>query len=90
MMWQYGWGMGGIWLFGLVTLIGIALLVVLLVRIFDGGTSRGAGEDQRSRGEAVEPAGSNRARQILDERFASGELSVDAYREQVRVLRESR
>lgn len=76
MMWGDDWNLGWSWMFGLLLLIGIVLLVVLAVRVFGGrGTS---GE-----------TGPSRARQILDERYAKGELTADQYREQVQVLRES-
>lgn len=94
MMWGYGGGMGWGWLFGLLALAGIALLVVLLVRLFNGGIDR-TGIDRQAAPPAGPPAaqppltpGRSRARQILDERFAKGELTADQYREQVQVLGE--
>ncbi|TFC96768.1 MULTISPECIES: SHOCT domain-containing protein [Cryobacterium] len=78
MMWGYGGNMGLYWLFGLLAIVGISLLVVLLVRLFSGDRSAG----QKLGGE-VEPS---RARQILDERFARGELTAEQYREQRAVL----
>lgn len=94
MMWGYGEGMGWGWLFGLLALAGIALLVVLLVRLFSGGIDR-TGIDRREATPAGPPAaqpplgqGRSRARQILDERFAKGELTAEQYREQVQVLGE--
>lgn len=92
MMWGYGWNLGGMWLFGVLTLVGIALVVVLLVRVF-GGSMRGADPTQgadRTGESPPTPPTSNRARQILDERFAAGEITTDQYREQVRVLGEGR
>lgn len=83
MMWGYGWDMGGMWLFGLLTVVGIALLVLLAVRLFNGGTSRGGGSNSSGPSQ-----GKSRARQILDERFAKGELTAEQYREQVQVLGE--
>ncbi len=98
MMWGYGGGMGWGWLFGLLALAGIALLVVLLVRLFSGGIDRGgidrSGTDRREAPPAPPAAqpppaqGRSRARQILDERFAQGELTAEQYREQVQVLGE--
>ena len=86
MMWGHTWGMGGWWLLGLMLglllLIGIVLLIVLLVRMPGGSHSRGPGAD----GPSLDPS---RARQILDERFAAGELTTEQYREQVQVLREN-
>jgi putative membrane protein len=74
MMWGYGGNMGLYWLFGLLAIVGISLLVVLLVRLFSGDRSVGP-----QHGGAVGPS---RARQILDERFAKGELTAEQYRAQ--------
>ena len=41
MMGYYGDGFGLMWLWGLLLLVGIAVLVLLAVRLFTGGTSRG-------------------------------------------------
>ena len=84
MMWGYGWDMGWSWLFGLLLLVGIVLLVVLAVRMFSGGSSRGGGP-----GGTGPTQGPSRARQILDERYAKGELTAEQYREQVQVLGEN-
>ncbi len=81
MMWGYGWDMGWMWLFVPLTLIGIVLLVLLAVRLFGGGISRGVAGPLAAQGRS-------RARQILDERFAKGELTADQYREQLQVLGE--
>lgn len=85
MMWGYGNGMGWMWLWGILTLVGIALLVLLAVRLSSGGYGGGYGP-----GGPGGPAhlGRSRARQILDERFARGELTADQYREHLRVLGE--
>lgn len=82
MMWGYGWDMGWMWLFVPLTLIGIVLVVLLAVRLFGGGVSRGGVAGP------LAAQGRSRARQILDERFAKGELTADQYREQLRVLDE--
>ena len=84
MMRGYGWDMGWMWLFGPLTLVGIVLLVLLAVRLFSGGTGRSGGS-----GTPGPLQGKSRARQILDERFAKGELTAEQYREQVQVLDES-
>ena len=81
MMWGYGWDMGWMWLFGLLSLIGIVLLVLLAVRLFSRGGATGQPESGQGR---------SRARQILDERFAKGELTAEQYSEQIRVLGEDR
>ena len=89
MMWGYGQGSGW-WLWGILMLIGIALLVVLAVRAFGGGISGGQGGQggQDRSGQGGPPPST--ARQILDERFARGELTAEQYRERLRVLGEGR
>ena len=84
MMWGDSWSMGWWWLFGLLLFIGIVLLIVLVVRVLSGGSSRGGGS-----GAGGAAAGPSRARQILDERYAKGELTAEQYREQVQVLSEN-
>lgn len=77
--------MGWMWLWGLLMLIGIAVLVLLAVRLFGSGGGYGPGGRQ---GPGGLPQGRSRARQILDERFAKGELTAEQYREQLKVLGE--
>lgn len=84
MMWGYGMDMGWwMWLWGLLLLVGIALLVIVAVRLFAGG---------RSHGDPYGPPGPSGSRsgahQILDERFARGELTAEQYREKLKVLGE--
>jgi len=83
MMWGYGWDMGWMWLFGLLALVGVALLVLLAVRAFGGGVSGGV-----TRNPGAPSTGKSRARQILDERFAKGELTGEQYRENLHTLGE--
>ncbi|MET4639518.1 putative membrane protein [Mycetocola sp. 2940] len=83
-MWGYGWDMSVSWLFGLLLIAGIVLLVLLTVRVFGRGSSRSEGPSA-----AAPVTGPSRARQILDERFATGELTAEQYREQIRVLNEN-
>lgn len=83
MMWGYGGGFDWMWLVALLLVAGIALLVVLIVRL-SGGGGRGGPPGYGT------PSGRTRAREILDERFAKGELTADQYREQLRVLDEDR
>ncbi|MEO5780510.1 SHOCT domain-containing protein [Arthrobacter oryzae] len=81
MMWSYGPNMGWMWLWGVLLLVGIGLLVLVAVRLFAGGGSHG--------GMSAPPGpypGRSRALQILDERFARGELTAEQYREQLKVL----
>jgi putative membrane protein len=101
MMWGYGPDMGWMWLWGVLMLLGVALLVLVAVRLFAGG--RGGFQGSGFQGSGFNPPGQpgaghpgpggpwpgrSRARQILDERFAKGELSADEYREQIKVLGE--
>lgn len=85
MMWGYGWDVGWMWLFVPLVLVGIALLVVLGVRLLGGGVSRNWSAEANG-----VVSGRSRARQILDERFARGELTAEQLREQTRVLEENR
>lgn len=87
MMWGYGNGMWWMWVWVPLLLIGIALLVLLAVRMFGGGV-HGYGPGGPNNAGGPPPMGRSRARQILDERFAKGELTADQYREHLRVLGE--
>ena len=61
--------------------LGLALLVVTAVRVLVGGVGSGPGRSADSE------RGSG-ARQILDERYAAGELSTEEYQHRLRVLEE--
>lgn len=100
MMGYYGNGIGWMWLWGVLLLVGIAALVLLAVRLFTGGPGHG-GANQPGRygtppygppgtppGGPGFPAGKSQARLILDERFARGELTAEQYRESLKVLGE--
>lgn len=103
MMGRYWDGFGMMWLWGLLLLVGIAVLVLLAVRLFTGGTSRGGpgqsggsgpygappyGLPGTPPGGTGFPGGKSQARLILDERFARGELTAEQYRENLKVLGE--
>lgn len=90
MMWGYGQGMGWMWLWVPLLLIGIALLVLLAVRVAGGGIRGGYVPGNPTGHGSPPPMEGSRAREILDERFARGELTADQYREQLRVLGEGR
>ena len=82
----YGFDMGWIWLVGLLVLVGLVLIVFVAVRAFSGGV------DQGSHGDAGALPGQGHrstARQLLDERYAKGELSSEEYRERLTVLDEN-
>lgn len=86
-MGDFSGGMGSMWLFGLLALVGVTLLVILLVRLIGGGLAHGNAprNDVSDEGRADR----NRAHQILDERLAKGELSVEEYRQRLQTLREN-
>lgn len=90
MMWGYGQGMGWMWLWVPLLLIGVALLVLLAVRVAGGGIRGRYGPDGPDGTAGPAHMGGSRARQILEERFARGELTADQYREQLKVLGEGR
>jgi putative membrane protein len=79
-----GWGMGWMWVIWPLVIFGIVLLVVFLVR---GATARDPGHG----GEAASPrdpdSGRSRALEILDERYARGEITDEEYQERRRHLR---
>jgi putative membrane protein len=78
----YGMGMGWGWLFGLLMLVGVILLVVLAVRALGGGITRGVG----GAGSPAQSPGRSRAREVLDERYARGEITTEEYRERLQTL----
>ena len=69
-----GMGWGG-WLFGAILLAGIVTLVVVLVRTW--GAQRPSDERR----------GPSDAEAILAERYASGEIDDDEYRQRLNALR---
>lgn len=70
-----GFGMGFGWIWPVLLLAGIAVLVWGLTQATTGGGRR-------------EASGHERAREILQERFARGEITEQEYRERMRVLDE--
>jgi putative membrane protein len=83
MMNFYGWpSMGWMWVFWILLIVGLVLLVILLVRLIGGGTPRRGADGSRT-------SGDSRAREILAERYARGELTAEEYREALRTLSET-
>ncbi len=68
--------MGWNWFFLALLIVGVILLVVALVRGLSGGRGNSG------------PAGPSRAREILDERYARGEIDTDEYHDRVQQLGE--
>lgn len=84
MMWGTG-TMGWTWGFGLLAVIGIAILVYVVIRL----STKNGGSTPSSTSGSTRPD-LTRARRILDERFARGEVAAEEYRDQIRVLNEGR
>lgn len=65
--WSYGWGNPGLWMaiHAILIIAGIALIAFFVLK----GISRNSGTQQ----------GSPTARQILDERYAKGEIDKETY-----------
>ena len=80
---MYGGGSGWMWIFWLLLVVGVVLLAVLAVRLFGGGV-RGSGPPPGEPGPA--PLPESRARQVLDERYARGDLSTEEFEERRRAL----
>ena len=81
---DYGGGMGWMWLFWLLLIIGVVLLVLAAVRVLGGGVTRPP-SDQRDAGS---PRARSRARELLDERYARGDITTEEYRERLAALGE--
>ena len=79
-----GFGMGWMWLLWLLLTLGVILLVVVAVRTMGGGATRGSAR----RDVDGAPRGLSRARLLLDERYARGELTTQEYRERLQTLGE--
>jgi putative membrane protein len=79
-MWGWGhmgaWGMVWGWLFMALLLAALIVLVVVLVRMPSGRDSRSTRR----------PSGRSRAREVLDERYARGEIDSAEYDERRRRL----
>lgn len=82
-----GFGMGWGWLFGLLFLVGLGLLIVLAVRALGGGIRRDTPAHNAPLDISSSPQPTRgSARQILDERYARGELTTEEYRERLQAL----
>ncbi len=90
MMWDYGFGGWWMWLpgllFGALVIAGIVVLIVLLVRSASGHGGTGAAYGGGS-GSMARP---DRAKEILEERLARGEITPDEFRSLVATLDEGR
>jgi putative membrane protein len=75
--WRHGWGAGGGWgwLWGPIVLLGWVTVIAAVVWFVVRSTRPG------------ERSGVDRAREVLAERYARGELTTDEYRERLEQLR---
>ncbi len=80
MMWNNGLGAGGWLLMSLTAVAFWALVVFAVVALFRGTGDSGTRSRRRD----------DEARQILDERFARGEIDAEEYHARQQVLRSSR
>ena len=83
-MMDYGVGMGWMWLFWILLVLGVALLALVAVRAVGGGVTRGS----TNRPGAGAQSGRSRARELLDERYARGDITTEEYRERLSALGE--
>lgn len=73
-----GWGWGWMWLLSTLFVVGVVAVVVALVVALTRGAS--------GRATAPPPAHRSAALDILDQRYARGELTTEEYRERLHVL----
>jgi putative membrane protein len=71
-----------VWLSWVLLVGGFVILAVVLVRVLVGGVTRGP---ERASGEPA-PSGRRPAQQILDERLARGEITLEQYQAMSRAL----
>lgn len=81
MMWGYGMNMGWMWPLGLLLCVFGGLALLALVWVVVGGIKR-----NEARGAALGTTVRSTPRQILDERYAQGELTTEEYRERIKTL----
>ncbi|MBT1003904.1 SHOCT domain-containing protein [Paenarthrobacter sp. DKR-5] len=87
MMGGYGSGMGWAWMFWLLLIVGVVLLAGAGIWFFSARRRRG-GPTGSPDGSGAGPAGSGGTpREILDERFARGELTAEEYQERLKILK---
>lgn len=80
-------GMGWTWMFWLLLIVGVVLLAGLGIWFFSAGRRRG-GPTASPEGRGAELSGSGGTpREILDERFARGELTAEEYHERLKILK---
>lgn len=87
MMGGYGSGMGWAWMYWLLLIVGVLLLAALGIWFFSASRRRsGSTGSPDSSGAGLAGSGGT-PREILDERFARGELTAEEYHERLRTLK---
>jgi putative membrane protein len=76
MMWDGMPGMGWVWMW-IWTVVGVAMLVLVVLAVVWLARSAGGSEAGSSSGSA--PHGGPSAREVLDLRYAKGEITRDEY-----------
>ncbi|PBC40107.1 hypothetical protein CJ179_34105 [Rhodococcus sp. ACS1] len=81
-------GMGGswVWLFGALLVAGLVLLIVVGGLLLYRATSRPDSHITDRTGRHPAPPAQGRAREILEERFARGEIDAEEFRDRRRML----
>ena len=80
-MWGYGYNMMGWgWLIGAVLVVLVVIAVIVVLRLVPGRVNRPAVGPMSAAGGTPTP------RQILDERYAQGDLTTEEYLERVKHL----
>ncbi|MCH8565667.1 SHOCT domain-containing protein [Nesterenkonia sp. LB17] len=91
MMWDSGMGggMGWMWFFWLLLIVGTVVIVIVLVLVLLKALTGSSGDGSRQGGSAP-PTGARprRSREILEERYARGEISTEEFSERLRTLEE--
>ncbi len=83
----YGSGMGWSWMFWLLLIVGVLLLAGLGIWFFSAGGRRGGSAGSPDAGGTGLAGRGGAPREILDERFARGELTAEEYQERLKVLK---
>jgi len=87
-MMGYGYNDGGLWMwvFGGLMMVGVLVLIGLAVWAVIAATSRGNRSQATADTSSAEMSGRARTRQVLDERYARGEMTSEEYTERLHTL----
>lgn len=85
-MMGYGYDGGGVWMwvFGGLMIVGVVVLIGLVMWAVVTATTRGTGA--RTAPESSPAGGLERTRQVLDERYARGEMTSEEYTQRLHTL----